>query len=35
VMFMVGTTGVTVLASPWTVAPAIDGPAGAASGSGG
>ena len=35
VMFMVGTAGTAALASPWTVAPAIDGPAGAASGRGG
>ena len=35
VMFMVGTAGTAALASPWTVTPAIDGPAGAASGSGG
>ena len=32
VMFTVGTAA---LASPWTVTPATDGPAGAASGSGG
>ena len=32
VMLMLGTAA---LASPWTVAPAIDGPAGAASGRGG
>jgi hypothetical protein len=35
VMFMVGTAGTAALASPWTVAPAIGGPAGAASGRGG
>ncbi len=35
VMFMVGTAGTAAPASPWTVAPAIDGPAVAASGSGG
>jgi hypothetical protein len=35
VIFMVGTAGTAALASPWTVAPAIDGPAGAASGRGG
>ena len=35
VMFMVGTAGTAALASPWTVAPATDGPAGAASGRGG
>jgi hypothetical protein len=35
VMFMVGTAGTAALASPWTVAPAIDGPAEAASGRGG
>ncbi len=35
VIFMVGTAGTTALASPWTVAFAIDGPAGAESGSGG
>ncbi len=35
VMFMVGTAGTAALASPWTVPPAIDGPAGTASGSGG
>ena len=35
VMFTVGTAGTAALASPWTVTPATDGPAGAASGSGG
>ncbi|MFN9957787.1 MAG: hypothetical protein ACK55I_32175, partial [bacterium] len=31
VRFMVGTAGTAALTSPWIVAPAIDGPAGAAS----
>ncbi len=35
VMFMVGTAEIAALVSPWTVAPAIDVPAGAASGRGG
>ncbi len=32
VMFMVGTAGTAASTFPWTVAPAIEGPAGAASG---
>ena len=35
VMFIVGTAGTAASAFPWTVAPAIEGPAGAASGRGG
>ena len=34
VMFIVGTAGTAASAFPWTVAPAIEGPAGAASGRG-
>ena len=35
VMFIVGTAGTAASAFPWTVAPAIEEPAGAASGRGG